>query len=154
MAQDMTSKYTTPVVRNRSFSIFKSETTGEDTMAVKSTEAAAKAQRQAKLTLVQSSEPEATITEQPTPVAPTVSTAVTELSETPEAATSVADLLTARRALDEQIKAAKSAQPAKPPKPEKPTKSLDDVIAAQLARPRTDVPRIVASYVLAREAAG
>lgn len=104
----------------------------------KSTGAAAKSARQAKLSVVRDEQPttetpQATITEQLTPVA---------------------DLKAQRAALDAQIKAAKANQPAKQPKPEKPTKTLQDVIAQQTARPRTDVPRIVTTYVLQRQAAG
>jgi hypothetical protein len=134
MAQDMTSPYTTPVVRNRSFSIFKSETTGEDTMtstsskpATKSTGAAAKAQRQAQLTVVQTSE---------------------------QVSADLAALQAARRTLDEQIKTARANQPAKPEKPAKQARTLADVVSAQTARPRTDLPRIVATYTLQRESAG
>ncbi len=176
MAQDMTSKYTTPVVRNCCFSIYKSDSTGEATMstsskpATKSTGAAAKAQRQAKLTVVQTSEPEVQVSEQASETAtcPRCDAVVdanalgetgmcvqceeetlAERTELP-----VADLLTARRTLDKQIKAAKAAQPAKQPKPEKPAKTLADVIEKQLARPRTDAPRIITTYVLQRQAAG
>jgi hypothetical protein len=186
MAQDMTGKYTTPVARpNQPFSLFKTPT-GEDTMSTSaanttskattstSTGAAAKAARQAKLTVVrpETGAPEAAA--QLTDTDPAPETAICPRCESAMDATALGetgmcvpceeetlaerttdlplpDLLAARRALDAQIKAAKAAAPAKPAKQ---PKTLATVIAAQLARPRTDAPRIICTYVLAREAAG
>jgi len=105
-----------------------------------------KAQRQAKLTVVRDDEQP---TEQPTTETPATQTP----ADTSTASTSVAELQATRRALDEQIKAAKATQP-KPEKPAKQAKTLTDVIAQQTARPRTDLPRILTTYVLQRQAAG
>jgi hypothetical protein len=179
MAQAITGKYTTPVADNRSFSLFKSDSTreqGADSMnpnissKSKPSGASAKAARQAKLAVVQTSE-----TSEPTEQAPETATCPrceatvdsNGLGETgmcvpceeetlAERTTElpVADLLAARRQLDKQIKTARANQPAKPEKPAKQAKTLADVVSAQLARPRTDLPRIVATYTLQREAAG
>ncbi len=120
-------------------------------MAMKSTGAAAKSARQAKLSVVRDDEQ----TEQQT-TAPTNAQVTEQITEQTSAqvTAALAEMQAARRQLTEQIKAAKANQPPKPEKQPKPTKTLDDVRAAQLARPRTDVPRIICTYVLQRQAAG
>jgi hypothetical protein len=183
MAQAMSGKFTTPVADNRSFSLFKSDSTreqGADSMnpntssTSKPSGASAKAARQAKLAIAQpTSEPVTQVTE-PTEQAPETATCprceatvdINGLGETGWCTTCeeetlaerselpVADLLAARRQLDKQIKAAKANQPAKPEKAAKQPKTLADVVAAQLARPRTDLPRILTTYILQRQAAG
>jgi len=148
MAQSTTDLYSVPVAHNRSFSIFKSESTGADSMnptaakTSKPTGAVAKSQRQAQLSIVRPTEQ---------PKEPAVNTQPTAAPVAEQM--SLADLRAQQRALNEQIKAARSAQP-KVEKQPKPTKTLQDVVAQQVARPRTDAPRIICTYLLQREAAG
>jgi hypothetical protein len=95
----------------------------------KTTGAAAKSQRQAKLSVVRNDEQTREIPV--TVVEPTTAQIIEQTAE--QVTTDLAVMQAQRRALNEQIKAAKATQPKaeKQPKPEKPSKTLDDVAARQ-----------------------
>jgi len=114
----------------------------------KATGAAAKSQRQSSLSVVRPTDEQPTQQEQQEQQQPVNTQPATQMTPAENHV-----LKAQERAIREQLKAAKATQP-KVEKQPKPAKSLDDVVAEQTARPRTDVPRIVAWYVLQREAAG
>jgi len=157
MAQSTTDPFTTPVVRNQLFSLFKS--TGEDTMnptaattskpATKSTGAAAKATRQAKLAVVRPTDEQPTQQqeqEQQQEQQPVNTQPATQLTPAEYQA-----LKAQERAIREQLKA---NRPAKAEKAAKQPKTLESVITAQLTRPRSDAPAICYTYLRQRMAAG